>query len=64
MTFYCCSSAELYVVISIDALVSARNIVELPTVCVLALVLEYVVITVEIFAGFWPVLDVASSTDA
>jgi hypothetical protein len=57
-----CSFVELDLVISIQTLISAGEIIELPTVCLIALVFEDSVIAIEKLRGFRPVLNIAATS--
>lgn len=59
-----CKSAETNLIIRIDALICAGNIVELPTIGLIALILEDSVISIEIFGWFWPLFNIAATTDS
>lgn len=43
-------------------MIGARNIVELPTVGVLALVLKHAIVSVEVLTRLWPVLNITLSS--
>lgn len=57
------SSAKLDLIIGVNALVSTRHVIELPTVRLVALILEHTIVSVEEFRRLWPGLHIASTTN-
>ena len=59
-----CKSAEANLIISINALICAGDIIELPTISLIALILEDSIISIEIFGWLGPLLYIAATSDS
>lgn len=59
-----CKSAEANLIISINTLICAGYIVELPTISLIALILEDSIISIEIFGWLGPLLYIAATSDS